>query len=359
MSLTTLMAGMVLLGACLVLWNYRPFRKQMEIRLNPGWKTLARVYDFPEEAEIAEEENLFVSSTLLRDACEVVWAEKQGEPPAVLFKPMEPGTTVHVNAKHVGRFIREVLPKLKTPVVLVSGGDTVDTAVPGYERLIGSPKILHWFLQNFALDPKVLDRVTPIPLGLNFHKLETFPADNTSLEMGFPSRHGNQQLTLKAIREMMPPFTEKPDRVLINFHLSMDTFLRHSEAEKRARARRECLSVLKEKPFVELQARHLPRNEVWRRQADYAFEASPHGNGLDCHRTWEAMLLKTLPIVKTSSLDPLYKGLPVAIVRDWSEVSPTKLQEWRAKFGAQLDGGIPDPLYCRYWVRRFNVYKEH
>ena len=44
---------------------------------------------------------------------------------------------------------------------------------------------------------------------------------------------------------------------------------------------------------------------------------SPQGNGLDCHRTWEALILKTIPIVRTSSLDPLYEGLPVVVVHEW------------------------------------------
>jgi hypothetical protein len=48
---------------------------------------------------------------------------------------------------------------------------------------------------------------------------------------------------------------------------------------------------------------------------------SPHGNGLDCHRTWEALALGCIPIVKSSGVDPLFEGLPVWIVHEWSEVT--------------------------------------
>jgi GR25 family glycosyltransferase involved in LPS biosynthesis/molybdopterin-guanine dinucleotide biosynthesis protein A len=54
----------------------------------------------------------------------------------------------------------------------------------------------------------------------------------------------------------------------------------------------------------------------------YKFTLSPYGNGMDCHRTWEALLLKTIPIVKTGPLDFLYKyyDLPILIVKDWNEL---------------------------------------
>ena len=42
--------------------------------------------------------------------------------------------------------------------------------------------------------------------------------------------------------------------------------------------------------------------------------------GLDAHRTWEALLVGTIPIVRSSKLNPLYERLPVIIVNRWEEV---------------------------------------
>jgi hypothetical protein len=55
--------------------------------------------------------------------------------------------------------------------------------------------------------------------------------------------------------------------------------------------------------------------------AAHAFVASPHGNGLDCHRTWEALALGCIPIVKRSPIDKVFQGLPVWIVGSWKEVT--------------------------------------
>jgi hypothetical protein len=333
-------------------YKYWPFRKWVMIRLDPNWNRLARVYEFPAAAETAEEQDLFVSSTVMRDACDIIWHEKNLAPPDELFGALPHAAVVHVNAKHVRNFIEDVLPALKGPIVLVSGCDTENSNVPGYEKLIESPNVLHWFLQNFDLDPKYEGRVAKLPLGLNFHKLEP-RGDNTSSDMGLPSRPGNQQLTLKAIREEIPPLADRPCRVYANYHLNMDTFLRSPEALKRFRARREALEKTRDLPFVDHERRQIPRNEVWRKHRDYAFEMSPHGNGLDCHRTWEALLLKCVPIVKTSPLDSMYDGLPVVIVDDWSEITEENLSAWQARYAEAFDGPIPEKLYSRYWIERF------
>ena len=55
----------------------------------------------------------------------------------------------------------------------------------------------------------------------------------------------------------------------------------------------------------------------------YKFTLTPYGNGMDCHRTWEALLMKTIPIIKTGPLDFLYKyyDLPILIINDWNELN--------------------------------------
>ena len=62
------------------------------------------------------------------------------------------------------------------------------------------------------------------------------------------------------------------------------------------------------------------------------FCLSPHGNGLDCHRTWEAIALGCIPVVKTSPLDRLFSGLPVLIVNSWSDLNESLLSETVDRF---------------------------
>ncbi len=351
-----LVAGLVL-AALIFFFNYWPLRKWFYIKTSPSWKRRARIHPFDPALEAAEERHLFVSSTVMRDACDIVWHEDEAEPPAELLGPLPRGTVVHVNTKNIQTFAETVLSRLQGDIVLVVGCDTQTPRVPGHEALVTSDKIHHWFLQNDDLGAARRDRVTQLPLGLNYHKLEP-GGDNTSSDMGLPSRAGNQQLSMRAIRDQIPPLRDRPARVYANFHLNMDTFLRSEEARKRQRARREALDALRHESFMAFEANQAPRNDVWRRHIEVAFEASPHGNGLDCHRTWEALLLKTVPIVKTSVLDPLYDGLPVVIVEDWAEITRARLDAWREEHAEAFDGPIPDVLYSNHWIERFNAWKE-
>ncbi len=70
-----------------------------------------------------------------------------------------------------------------------------------------------------------------------------------------------------------------------------------------------------------LEKERVIRHTTWKNQINYSFVLSPHGNGFDCHRTWEAIVLGCIPIVKTSHIDSLYDDLPVLIVNNWNEVT--------------------------------------
>jgi len=59
---------------------------------------------------------------------------------------------------------------------------------------------------------------------------------------------------------------------------------------------------------------------------DHKFVLCPVGNGIDTHRLWETLYLRTIPIVKRDINSAFYEDLPICFVNDWSEVNPTFLQ---------------------------------
>ena len=64
------------------------------------------------------------------------------------------------------------------------------------------------------------------------------------------------------------------------------------------------------------------------------FVASPAGHGRDCYRTWEALALGAIPVMRilpNASADrSKFENVPVIWVRDWEEVTPSFLRErWR------------------------------
>jgi hypothetical protein len=49
------------------------------------------------------------------------------------------------------------------------------------------------------------------------------------------------------------------------------------------------------------------------------FCISPSGAGIDSHRTWEALYLRTIPVVTRSLLTEQHRDFPLIVLDDWSE----------------------------------------
>ena len=62
--------------------------------------------------------------------------------------------------------------------------------------------------------------------------------------------------------------------------------------------------------------------------SSYKFCVSPPGNGIQCHRTWEALYLGVIPIVQKSYVtDHLSQDLPVLVIDDWNDLSVEFLKD--------------------------------
>ena len=92
---------------------------------------------------------------------------------------------------------------------------------------------------------------------------------------------------------------------------------------------------------------------IYKRNRQFPFWLSPRGNGLDCHRTWEALYLDIIPIVWHSTLDPLYENLPIVVIKTWDELSEdilrTKLREIATRKVQQPSAYQYEKLRIGYW----------
>ena len=54
----------------------------------------------------------------------------------------------------------------------------------------------------------------------------------------------------------------------------------------------------------------------------------PEGNAFDCHRNWEVLYLKRVPIMQNNAyLQRLYKDFPILWVDDYTNINKTLLFE--------------------------------
>jgi hypothetical protein len=140
--------------------------------------------------------------------------------------------------------------------------------------------------------------------------------------------------------------TQKP-KAFANFQFSMGT--------RFGPDRKEALATIP-KDLVYYPEKPTNRFLTWAIQHEYIFVVSPWGGGIDCHRTWEALALGCVPILRSSELDPMFKDLPVLIVNSWSEVTRERLDAFLKDYVPQEK--IPEKLTLKYWVDKINLYRN-
>ena len=58
----------------------------------------------------------------------------------------------------------------------------------------------------------------------------------------------------------------------------------------------------------------------------HKFVLSPEGNGIDCHRTWEALYMGCIPILKRCINTLFYTDLPIVLVDEWTDITEELLE---------------------------------
>lgn len=205
-------------------------------------------------------------------------------------------------------FVAGALPSINRPFVLVTSDG--DICVPSELRaetvsaLLNNPWLMAWYTQNH--DGSGGPKLHPLPIGLDLHTPRPFTTPRRLLA------------DLAHIRGIRPALAEQPLRVFCDIGLSLASPQRIS-----------AMKALAGCAHVEIIPRRVSQRAIWQRYASYPFVLSLEGNAVDCHRTWEALYLGSIVITKTSSIDPLFDGLPVVIIQDWAEILDERnLQRW-------------------------------
>lgn len=190
------------------------------------------------------------------------------------------------------RFFLEYHPKIKVKYILIThNGDK--SAPREFKKYLEDENLFLWFGQN----PDILHhpKFVPIPIGLE-------------------NRHIGRS-HYEYINEILKaPLPERRYLAYANFALHTNPSIRKPVYE-----------YFKNKSFCKLVPTRNSVKEYLSEIRASKYVISPPGNGLDCHRTWEALYLGAVPIVLTSNLDKLFEGLPVIIVSKWADVSATML----------------------------------
>lgn len=226
------------------------------------------------------------------------------------------GDTVFLKGDMLDEFFNGPYQMISNPFVLVSHNS--DMFVPrNHRQRLKDEKILVWYGSN--PDVRNEKKFRPIPIGLN----------NQRWQMG----------RLNRIEYAFHHHRKVWDQRKILLYAN---FLVKNNPEERVTALRHTSQVdgnyiVREKISIETYLENI---------GNAKFVVSPLGSGLDCHRTWEALLMGAVPIVLSSSLDPLFENLPALIIDRWSQLNNRLLSSYAHLANNQ---SVPLILYARHW----------
>jgi len=273
----------------------------------------------------------YISGNSFRDFCDFQFDELNDK---VDLNQMKYGSTVYLPTHYLSRFFKEIHPHIPLPYILVTHNS--DDSSPGdYIHQLEDSKLIAWFGQNISISHTKLHA---IPIGIANRE--------------WP--HGN----IKIVKKIEKSINHAPRDILLYMNFSVPenpSFSMGSTEPTYFLERKETANSFKEKSFCTI----TPPKEYSQYLIDLSmskFVLSPRGNGLDCHRTWEALLMGAIPIVKESTLDPMYENLPVLIVKDWNEVTEDFLRQKYEEISSKNTYQI-EKIYFSFWANTINNWR--
>ena len=267
------------------------------------------------------------------------------------FRDIRDGELVWVRVSWLRSFVQQVLPLIRNRFILVTGDS--DSCVPSEmmpeaREILASSNLLHWYAQNYdgTFAP---ERISCLPIGIDFHTIAERAVWGES-----QAAPKEQECVLETISRGLLPTEHRIPKVYVDFawrrgrgFLSYRRFHPFKGTEF-LETRFNLAKRLRKNDQVHCQPGPLSRSRLWEERGKYAFVLSPHGVGLDCHRTWESLALGHIVLVPSSSLDPLFEGLPVIPLKDWNEINAENLRKWLSM--GPLSRATKEKLTSDYWI---------
>ncbi len=229
------------------------------------------------------------------------------------------GSVVYVLPELLSYFFSYHHPKITARYILVT--HHYDYSTPGkFAYVLDDDKLIAWFAQN--VDDFFHPKLHPIPIGID--------SRNAKASKMYLFKFRNQDIKKKHL-----------------LYMNFSTKTNFAE-------RGPVYTFFSAKPFCFSPKQR--QYEIYLKDlASSFFVLSPRGAGLDCYRTWEALYMGAIPVVKSSSLNPLYEGLPVIIIDQWEEVTEEFLEKKYQEIQSQTFN--LEKLTQNYWYKLIRSYK--
>ena len=182
---------------------------------------------------------------------------------------------------------------------------------------INNPNIKKWFCQNRFIQH---DKLFSLPIGI--------------ANSQWP--HGDQTL----IKKVKDKNNVKANLVFKNFDIDTQSYIRTA-----------CNNITNNNNI--LMSRSASQEKYWNNISESMFVISPPGNGVDCHRIWECLYLRAVPIVKYHEAFSQFTHLPILFIDDWRQVTVEFLRSKIPEYATVDFDSVPE-LTLTFWENKIN-----
>lgn len=168
--------------------------------------------------------------------------------------------------------------------------------------------------------------------------------------------------------DKLPDKIKKDIQVGLHQQLVLCAVNSHTDVKRRFHKDINRISILQTLDKNGIKNKILNYQDYFTELSDYKYVISPEGNGIDCHRHYEALLCGCIPIVEENELImDKYKNLPILYTKDYSEITEEYLNEKYEEFLEKkydfsklfLDHYEEEvqetiKMYGNYWCNLFN-----
>jgi hypothetical protein len=238
------------------------------------------------------------------------------------------GDTVFVSNSSTLIYLKNIHPKIQHPYVLISHNGDYDMDKSIVDLL--DDKIVRFYAQDAVYKS---DKVIPIPIGLENKHYYT---------NGIP-------WVLDLFTHLSKKETPRKNKILYRFSVHTNPGFR-----------KPLLAYFEKQSIMETFTEMLPPIMNLMKLRTYKFVASPRGNSIESSRTWEALYLKTVPVVQDFFAMKYFEslGLPMWVIHDWEELSSYTEDDLAKKYDELMSGANFEALYMDFWIKMIRKDQE-
>jgi len=201
-----------------------------------------------------------------------------------ISEELQSAKVIFVNTWTLDKFFRKIFPLLTKKYIFISHNSDM-ALTDAHSPYLDNDKVIKWYSQNCACSHS---KAFPLPIGLGNQQ--------------YP--HGNVEL----VNSIIGSNIQKEQLIFKNFSTGTNY------------SKRTAVDIITSNNGIYMSAPMIQR-EYFESIAKSIFCISPPGNGVDCHRIWECLYFKTIPIVEDDPCFNRLKHLPILFIKDWSEVT--------------------------------------